>query len=134
MRDNLVHIAWTAAPLSAEQQMVMRHIAVLFLRREDPSVDHIDFTHELIEGRLYRKSRGLFVTIVGTFFHADLGTVRGMRWTSDFLLPAGAEHQVFGDDTITVAHRYGPHGFDASVVDRTLAATTEASLLPAQET
>ena len=129
MRDNLVFINWTAAPLSPEQQLVMRHIATLFLKREDAAVDLIDFTHELLEGRLYRRSKGVFVTIAGTFFHADLGTQRGVRWTSDFLLPAGTERVPFDDPAFSVVFKHTPFGIEKFDVDTRLTGVTDASLL-----
>lgn len=129
MRDKLIHIGWTAAPLSPEQLTVLHRIAVLFLRREDPSQSSINFSHELIEGRLTRKGKGLFVTFAGTFFHADLGTVRGERWTVDFLLPAGMENVVL-DASNLYTSRARPDGTRELLdVDIKLTAASEASLL-----
>ncbi|MES2668129.1 MAG: hypothetical protein V4644_00325 [Patescibacteria group bacterium] len=130
MSYEFVHISWTAAPLSSEQKFVLRNIAALFLRREDPAVDEVDFTHELVEGRLTRKSKGLFVTFAGTFFHADLGTVGGVRWTVDFLMPNGSERMPLDDSSVLMSFRENPDGSIAKrKIDSKLAAATEASLL-----
>ncbi len=130
MRNNLTFINWTAAPLSPEQQLVLRHLAVLFMRKEDLRTDHVDFTHELIEGRLYRKNKGVFVTLAGTFFHADMGEVRGMRWTSDFLVPAGTENLPFDHESFQTMFRRMSYGADKFALDQSLTRVTADSLLP----
>lgn len=89
MRECL-NVNWTGAPLDGYQQMVIRQLAVLFLKKF-PEREWVNFTHELVEGRLEKKSSGLFGVFAGTFFHADLGKVKGVRWTSDFLVPRGME-------------------------------------------
>jgi hypothetical protein len=127
--DGLIFMNWTVAPLSPEQQSVMRNVAALFLRREDQSVDHVDFDHFLLEGRLYRKSKGLFVTMAGTFFHADLGTHRGVKWTSDFLLRAGAERIPFDDPAFNVLFKTTHSGTEQLTVDSTFTGVSDATLL-----
>lgn len=127
--NDLAFINWTAAPLSPEQQLVLRHLAVLFLRKKDLRTDHVDFTHELIEGRLYRKSKGVFVTLAGTFFHADMGEVNGVRWTSDFLVPAGTENIPFNDEVFRTMFRRMAYGADVFAVDEPLTRVTADSLL-----
>ena len=88
MRLKIVNVNWTAHPLSDTQKLVLQNLGVLYLR-EFPEREHVDFTHLELEGRLYRKSSGLFVTMAGNFFHAELGEFSGVSWTSDFLLPNG---------------------------------------------
>lgn len=127
MHYGLVSIHWTAQALTDAQQLVLRNIATLALRRDDKRRT-FDFTHELVEGRLTRESDGLFVTFAGTFFHADLGTVRGERWTVDFLLPKGSERLVL-DDQLVMAYRPVKEGLEARPIDQTMTKVGEMSLL-----
>lgn len=95
MRENLININWTAAPLSGEQRFVIHQLAVLFLKTRSER-DWIDFTHELIDGRLHKGKCGVFGMYVGTFFHVEMDEVNGIPWTLDFLLPfsaLGAEYR-----------------------------------------
>ncbi len=129
MGYDLISMNWTAQPLSPEQLLVLRNVAALHLRR-DGKHSVINFTHELCEGVLTRKSEGLFVTFVGTFFHADLGLVKGERWTVDFLLPRGSEHLIIDDTSYVIAGRMSPTGrTEYRDVDHVLARTSEVSLL-----
>jgi hypothetical protein len=41
----------------------------------------------------------------GTFFKADLGTVKGEPWTVDFMLPRGSEHHVIDDGSVVISTR-----------------------------
>ncbi len=101
MRDNLININWTAAPLSGQQRFVIHQLAVLFLKTRGER-DYIDFTHELIDGRLHKKKYGVFGTYAGTFFHVDMDEVNGVPWTLDFLLPTSALGVEYHEgDTIT---------------------------------
>lgn len=100
------------------------------MRKEDLRTDHVDFTHELIEGRLYRKNKGLFVTLAGTFFHADMGEVKGVRWTSDFLVPAGTENLPFDHESFQTMFRRMSYGADKFALDQSLTRVTADSLLP----
>lgn len=100
----LISINWTAQPLSAEQMLVLRNVAARHLRmRKKHSVVH--FVHDLCEGALTRKSDGTFGTFGGTFFHADLGTVKGERWTIDFLLPRNSEWILIDDTSVVISVR-----------------------------
>ncbi len=89
MRDSLININWTAAPLSAEQRFIIHQLAVLFLKTRVER-DWIDFTHELIDGRLHKGRRGVFGMYAGTFFHVEMDEVNGIPWTLDLLLPHSA--------------------------------------------
>ena len=128
MFQKYLNIAWTAQPLSAEQIFVLRNIAVIYLKG-DHKRKTVNFTHELIEGKLTCKSEGLFVTFVGTFFHADLGLVNGERWSVDFLIPRGAETIELDPNQVVIGGRFKPDGStDERQIDRSLTGTTEASL------
>lgn len=124
-----LNISWTAQPLSREQIFVLRNIAMIYLkggRRRST----VNFSHELVEGQLTCKSEGLFVTFVGTFFHADLGLVRGERWTVDFLIPKGAESVEINEGDVIMTGRRSPDGTEEiRPLDRTHTGTTEHSIL-----
>lgn len=129
MYRKFLNIAWTAQPLSAEQIFVLRNIAVIYLKG-DYRRSTVDFTHELIEGRLTCKSEGLFVTFAGTFFHADLGLVNGERWTVDFLIPRGAETIELDPNQVVIGGRFKSDGStDARQIDRSLTGATDVSIL-----
>jgi hypothetical protein len=136
VRGHLISINWTAQPLTPEQLLVIRNVAAIHLRRGGRERE-IDFSHELCEGRLIRKSEGLFVTFVGTFFTADLGLMKGERWTIDFLLPAGSEQFQIDEDCLVLSTRILPSGkFLDQQVDTSLSKTSEVSILtePSPET
>lgn len=129
MRRDLLNVNWTGAPLSGPQQFVIRQLAVLFLRTRGER-DFINFTHELVEGRIYIKSRGSFGTFAGTFFHVDMGKVREERWTLDFLLPAGMENHDIPEGAIVTGTVYMADGSVCKVsVDPSKHKASEASLL-----
>lgn len=86
----LISVNWTAQALTPQQMIVMRNVAAHQLRTF-AKFSTINFKHPLCEGELTRKREGSYGTFGGTFFHADLGTVKGERWTLDFLLPRNSE-------------------------------------------
>lgn len=92
MAREMINMTWSGNQLDGYQQMVIQQLAILFLQKF-PEREWVDFTHEQVEGRLEKKSRGVFVTFAGTFFHADMGMVDGVRCTIDFLIPTGMERQ-----------------------------------------
>lgn len=124
----LISINWTAQTLSAEQMLVLRNIAARHLRMKmKQSV--INFSHELCEGVLTRKHEGAFGTFGGTFFHADLGTVNGERWTMDFLIPRDSEWLIADDTSIVISVRpLAGDDFGVTSVD------TKKAVLPEKET
>lgn len=127
MRHELICINWTQQPLTDAQHLLLREVAILVLKN-DRKLMVADFTHELLEGRLIRKSSGLFVTFVGTFFHADLGLIRGERWTVDFLIPSGSEDIVLDENSIVLTYRPAPSGRTVSQVEQ-IPKVGEVSLL-----
>ena len=92
MARETINLTWSGNQMNGHQEMIIHQLAVLFLQKF-PERDWVDFTHEQVEGRLEKKSRGVFVTFAGTFFHADMGEVDGKRCTIDFLIPTGMERQ-----------------------------------------
>lgn len=124
-----LNISWTAQPLSQEQIFVLRNIAAIYLKG-DRRRSTVNFSHELVEGQLTCKSEGLFVTFAGTFFHADLGLVRGERWTVDFLIPKGAETIEINERDVVISSRQSPDGtVEIRPLDRTHVGVTEHSIL-----
>ncbi len=92
--------------------------------------DFVDFTHELVEGRIYLKSRGSFGTYAGTFFHVDLGMVKDTRWTLDFLIPVGMENEVFHEgDFLVGLEKLSDGRIKLTSFDPMHYRATEASLL-----
>lgn len=130
MRENLININWTAAPLSAEQRFIIHQLAVLFLKTRGER-DWIDFTHEFVEGRLHKGRRGSLGTYSGTFFVAEMGEVRGIPWTLlHFLLPHSALNgeMTEGDAFLSITwHQDGR--VDVARLDPTSCRATEVSLL-----
>lgn len=129
MSFQIISINWTAQQLSAEQLLVLRNVAALVLRREMKN-PIINFTHTLLDGVITRKSEGVFVTFCGTFFHADMGSVNGERWTVDFLLPRNSEKIAIDESAVILSSRPLKNGeVEIQQVDTSLAQTSEASLL-----
>lgn len=127
MRHELICVNWTQQALTDAQHLVLREVAVQVLKN-DRKLMVADFSHELLEGRLIRKNDGLFVTFAGTFFHADLGLVRGERWSVDFLIPARSEHIVLDEKSIMLTYRPAPSGRTVSQVEQ-IPKVGEVSLL-----
>lgn len=125
----LISINWTAQALSAEQMLVLRNVAARHLRMRKKHAT-IHFKHELCEGQLTREKEGSFGTFGGTFFHADLGTVKGERWTMDFLLPRNSEWLMIDDDSVVISVRPLPGGdFGVKEVDTKKSAVADGSTL-----
>lgn len=123
----ILSINWTAQALTDEQLLVLRNVAARFLR-EGRKAASIRFSHPLCEGLLTRKREGAFGSFGGTFFHADLGLVKGKRWTCDFLLPSGTEDITPDDDSIVISSRQLASGEIASApVDLAKTAVADAS-------
>ena len=99
----LIWLDWSLKPLTDEQKLVLRDVAAKYVR--DGQVAPIRFSHELCEGILTQKSEGTYGTYSGTFFHADLGVIKGERWTCDFLLPRNTEHISLNEDSIVFSSR-----------------------------
>ena len=100
----LISINWTAQALTGEQLLVLRNVAAQHLRQRK-KVTVLHFSHDLCEGSITRGKEGSFGTFGGTFFTADLGMVKGERWTCDFLLPRGTEDMMIDDDSIVLTAR-----------------------------
>lgn len=129
MRWDLISINWTAQALSSEQLLVLRNVAAMVLK-EGIKLAEVDFTHELVEGRLTRKSSGTFVAFAGTFFHAHLGKVRGEDWTVDFLIPKGSEYITIDEKSVVISSRpLAGKEFETQVVNHGLAKTGRESVL-----
>ena len=107
--DGFIGIDWTAQPLSIEQKLVLLKIAALYLESGSDK-DWVDFTHLLIEGRLTHQSSGMFVTYAGNFFHADLGTIKGEKWTSDFLITNSSRRHLIENDPDICRFQQMPDG------------------------
>jgi len=101
MFDGILILGWTGQPITPEQFIVLRNAAARHLRG-DKKRRSFNFSHRLCQGKMTRKEQGLFVTISGTFFTADLGLVGGERWTVDFLIPSGSENEIVDDNTVVV--------------------------------
>lgn len=105
----LISVNWTAQALTSEQMLVMRNVAAQHLQMKKKFAT-VNFKHPLCEGQITRGKEGAFGMFGGTFFHANLGTVKGERWTMDFLLPRNSEWIDFGDDSVVISVRPLPGG------------------------
>lgn len=122
----VLSINWTGQALTPAQLLVLRNVAAKHLR-EGHRDSVFNFSHSLCEGQITRGKEGAFGTFGGTFFHADLGVIKGERWTADFLLPRGSERVTIGDNDAVISARMTPGGrFDKDVVDHH-AASAEGS-------
>ncbi len=97
-------IGWTGRAITVEELTVLRNVAILFLKkkkRQKKEKETVQFTHEICEGSLTRLREGLFGSIGGTFFRADLAAVGGVHGVVEFLLPRGTEHIVIDEESVT---------------------------------
>lgn len=104
MLFTILSINWTGQAVTPEQLLVLRNVAATHLRKGRKNAV-INFSHELCEGHITRGKEGLFGMFGGTFFKADLGTVKGEPWTVDFMLPRGSEELVLDDDSVVISTR-----------------------------
>lgn len=130
MYFTILSINWTAQPLTGEQLLVLRNVAAQYLRKEKKG-STVDFSHPLCEGRITKKKQGVYGVFGGTFFFAELGVVRGEKWTADFMLPRGSEHFICDDDCEIhlVTRPLKGEAFETTKVDHTKAAIPEAHTL-----
>ena len=113
---DILSLNWTAQALTGEQMLVMRNVAAKQLRMRKAR-GSINFVHPLCSGEMTRKEEGSLGTFGGTFFHADLGLVKGERWTLDFLLPRNSEWLSI-DDGVVICSKALPGGdFGSKRVD-----------------
>lgn len=124
--DGFVSINWGGKSLTPEEQLVMVKVAALLLK-DDRKRSSVDFTHELIDGRLTHESSGIFVTVVGNFFRAELGEVDGRPWYHEFLLMRGLENSILEND-VNIYYVSGSQE-DVHLVDPKLTKVTSVSLL-----
>jgi hypothetical protein len=104
MGYEILSIDWNGQALSDEIMMVLRNVACHHLISEEKN-PVIDFSHDLCEGRITRQGVGVYGTFGGTFFKAELGTVNGVPWTADFLIPRGSEYLTLHDDSVVMRSR-----------------------------
>jgi hypothetical protein len=129
MDFSIISINWTMQNVTGEQLLVLRNVAAQHLRKKEKGAV-VTFAHWLCDGEITRKGDGLFVTFAGTFFHADLGTVKGERWTVDFLLPRGSEHFVCDENTKVISVRQLKGGrFETTEIDHQKAVLPEGHKL-----
>ena len=83
-------INWTGPRLTGEQLLVLQNFAIRHLLQGGKRCK-FPFKHKLCEGLMTRQKEGVFVTFPGTFFKADLGTMNGVPWVYEFLVPRGTE-------------------------------------------
>ena len=123
----VISINWTVQPLSGEQMLVLRNVAALHLRkRKKQSV--VNFKHALCEGQLTRKKEGSLGTFSGTIFEADLGALKGERWTAEILIPRNSEWIPIEDDSVVIMTRPIPGGdFGVKQVDTTKTVVVDKS-------
>lgn len=116
MNRDLLCINWNGQMLTPEQKLVLRNVAARHLRlRKKRAV--INFKHELCEGQIKITSEGTMGTFSGTFFHADLGTINGVPWNMDFMLPRGSERVLIDDGSIITIESYTSTSVERKVVN-----------------
>ena len=126
----LICVSWTGQAFTGEQLIVLRNVAAHYLRSGRKHVA-FNFKHMLCEGNIKRMGEGPFGTFSGTFFHADCGTIKGERWTCDFLLPRGTEDISFFEDDSVVVERMLPGGdFGRRKVDVGLTGYSDGDVKP----
>lgn len=97
----ILAVGWNGQNLTGEQMLALRNAAVKFLLAGKKRAT-TNFRHDSCEGTLTRGKSTVYNGISGTLFHADLGTVKGKRWTMEFLIPSGTENIVVTDDTVVL--------------------------------
>lgn len=81
----LVLIDWAGPALFGEQQLALRNIASIYLRRGIYG-EKVNFTHLLIEGCLTYRGPFALGSFAGWRFFADLGTYHDRPWYCEFIL------------------------------------------------
>ncbi len=105
---SVFYITWGDRAPNPEEDMVLRNVAVLFLKRKRKNKnekDTVHFKHDICEGMITYKGEGLYGSVGGTFFRADLGSVRGQIGIVDFFLPRGTENIKIDEDSIVFVTR-----------------------------
>lgn len=102
-------VNWSGRPVVPEHMLVMRAVAAQMLTGIIDAM-RVDFTHDLCEGRVTKKKRGVFGSMGGTFFLGDFGQVNDQPHTVDFFIPRGGEHHRFTSDSLVISHTYDAQG------------------------
>jgi hypothetical protein len=92
-------IDWAGPPASGEQQLVLRNIVALYLRRGTFD-KKVNFTHLLIEGKLTHRGVSVYGMFAGNRFFVDMGTHNDMPWYYEVILPATMEYVDIPEDEI----------------------------------
>jgi hypothetical protein len=100
----ILAIGWTGQAFSGEQMLALRTAAVKH-ELSSSKASAFDFRHETCEGRITRGKVGSYVGFGGTFFHADLGTISGERWTIDYLIPTNSMYVDIDADDVVLCSR-----------------------------
>ena len=87
---DVVLIDWGGPSPFGEQQIALRNIASIYLRRGMQGTK-VNFTHLLIEGRLTYRGPAVYGMFSGSRFFADFGTINDRPWYCEFLLPTNSE-------------------------------------------
>lgn len=127
--NGFISVNWSGKWLTPEQELVTMKVAAHFLK-SDRKRNFVDFTHELLDGRLIHQSQGLFVSLAGNFFRAELGEIDEVPWVHEFLLMNGAEDRL-ADNSATFARNLWRDGriVDEIIADPKITRVTSASLL-----
>lgn len=115
--------------MTPEEQLVTMKVAALYLKG-DRKRTWVEFTHELLDGRLVYESTGIFVTLVGNFFTVELGEINGTPWVHKFLLSRGVEDLLVDNDQKFIRFGFGADGPELQRADPKISRVTSASLLP----
>lgn len=103
--DKLHCLDWSGQAFTLRQKVVVQAAAIKYLR-EKRKTPTIHFSHPDCEGVLRRLKEGVFGSIGGTFFKADLGSVNGKPHTLDFLIRRGVEKLSIRDGGTVVFSRF----------------------------
>lgn len=100
----LVMIDWGGPPLSGEQQLALRNIASIYLRRGTYD-KKVNFTHALVEGKLTFRGRTILGAFSGNRFFVDFGTHWDLPWYCEFVLPTNRESVDIDEDDVVFSGR-----------------------------
>ena len=98
-------VNWSGQPVVAEHMLVMRAVAAQMLTGIIDAA-RVDFIHDLCEGRVTKKKRGIFGSTGGTFFFGDFGQVNEQPHTVEFFIPRGGAHHRFTSESLVISRTY----------------------------
>jgi hypothetical protein len=108
MDSDYFMVNWSERPVVGEHMLVVRQVAVQMIAGIFET-ERVRFTHDLCEGKLYFRGRGVYGHTGGSFFTANYSDERAELYDVEFFIPRGSERRNLLEG-IVIAQMYDESG------------------------